>query len=417
MLPVQHSDDILTAVKHTPPVQPSALVQELPEHGPFFLVNGVFTVVLTATLLVAVKATTIWAFHASVATPHVGVADLGYMWGLLVGCLVFFGSTVLLVMLDAPAGWHADNLNAYLFALVGLLLHAVTVLAACAGDDAVGCQYMYPVSPLRTVDATVHCALVAVLCLTSLTLNLSLGWCRRYILAYFAFGGCLFAAFAVLSQWLALHWALSESCGGTDARIRTRWGSDSVSAAFAALAVPAFILLLFLCENTWTRWGSVSDEDDGDGSPGQRDLDIETYQSKSGVVASVRSLLHVAAGLAVVPLSLVLQTKGSISASVCWCVVSLAAVATASCLALWAYKPALKMWLQVFGSDIAAWRRGRRATAGVGKKQPSADREMPPLVSSTAPAPASAATASASFMSLQNYYRGGRPIADKSKYY
>ena len=137
LLPV---DAAALAPPVAPPVAPQAstsvdqqLQETLPRHGPFFVTNGACTTLLTAVIVFGIKGLIVWGYHTSVAVPRVSTADVASMWTLLLGACAFFVVTVLLIAVDAPVGWHVDHLNAYLFAVTGLLLHACTVFASCAG--------------------------------------------------------------------------------------------------------------------------------------------------------------------------------------------------------------------------------------------------------------------------------------------
>lgn len=150
---------MLAAPEDPPQPKPATrLSRRLPRHSPFFVVNGAFTSLLVAAIVFGIKGMqppirtrilygharvcltrpretglTVWIHHTTAATRHVQTADVASMWAVMVTTAAFFVVTVVLVTADVSVGWHVDNLNAYLFAVTALFLHACTLFAACAG--------------------------------------------------------------------------------------------------------------------------------------------------------------------------------------------------------------------------------------------------------------------------------------------
>lgn len=310
------------------------LQDQLPKHSPFFIVNGAFTIFLTATFIFGIKGAVVSLYHTS-GSPHVYSGDVGYMWGLWVSTGVFFGIVLLMTILEARVLWHVENITAYLFFITGLLLHSVTALTACLGEDTAMCLYLYPVSAIKAVEAGVHCGLLVMQWLTVLSFTVSLRWCRPHITSYFLLGGAWFIGLVVAAMWLVVQAGAAESCWDLDRYVRERFPARSSSTGILCCVCggPALVIVGLLVDVVW---------DGTEGGTGM--LTVETYKAKAGWIGWMhRGCYLTGVVLGVGGLSAALRTGMSLG-YVTWTVVPMFGLAIAGAIRYWFQEPLRTAW-------------------------------------------------------------------------
>eukprot|EP00961_Rhodomonas_salina_P299524 3939003-Rhodomonas_salina.1 len=106
----------------------------LTETGSFYVINHGFTLLLVGMLVFGIKGVIVLTYNGS-STLHVYTMEIAMMWTIAIGSALFFFVMVALLLSNSSVSKHAQNINAYLVFICGLVVYSVAVLIECASKE------------------------------------------------------------------------------------------------------------------------------------------------------------------------------------------------------------------------------------------------------------------------------------------
>lgn len=171
------------------------------------MINHGFTLLLVGMLVFGIKGVIVLTYNGS-STLHVYTMEIAMMWTIAIGSALFFFVMVALLLSNSSVSKHAQNINAYLVFICGLVVYSVAVLIECASKESQVCKHLYPISKIQILEASVNIAIMFIQMIMVFSFAMSLEWNRTMIPKCFIWGGGVYIAGMsltfVLAQWVGI---------------------------------------------------------------------------------------------------------------------------------------------------------------------------------------------------------------------